>query len=433
MAASSARTALIRFGTLAVQIPTSILIARLLGVEGKGVYTLLTVVPWLIAFVMLGGLDTAGTWLLSGWRATLRQIIALDVGILLVSSPLGIMLYLWIAAPQALAGVPAPLVHASALLIPLVLCRFLLFAILLGRERVVPFNLLYLVTSLLVLVLLTVIVGFLGAGTGGAIWAFIGAQALVLPLAAWWIPWRGSRPQRTATEPLSGARFLGKSLAYGLKGHLAGLLVTFNQRFDIFLLGALAGAREVGLYAVAVAVAETVWHVPISIQLNLFPRVSAIGAGEGALKMPRACRMTLLLTLILAVAIAVAGRPAISLLFGRDFLPAYMSLLALLPGVVAVSLAGVFESYFAGVDKRQYQSVSVGIAFTAGLLLCLLLIPRYGALGAAVASSVSYALQMVISLSLYARLAGFSPREFFIPRREDLAALATLAKDLFRS
>jgi len=434
LAVGSARTVLIRFVTLAVQIPASILIARLLGVEGKGIYTLLTVVPWLVAFVVLGGLDTAQTWLLSSRRAGLRQVLMLDVGILLTASPLGILLYLWVAAPRSLAAVPPALVYASALLVPLVIFRFLLLAILLGREKVVRFNLVYLVTSGLVLALMVLALGVMKAGTGGALWAFICAQTLALPLAAWWIPWREAGEVESAgAETLAGGALFRKSLAYGLKGHLAGVLVTFNQRFDIFLLGAMAGAREVGLYAVAVAVAETVWHVPASVQLNLFPRVSAVGAEEGLRKIPRACRMTLLLCLALAVGLAALGRPMVALLFGSDFLPAFAPLAALLPGVVAVSVAGVFESYFAGVDRRQYQSVSVGIAFAAGLVLCLLLIPRYGALGAALASSVSYTLQMAVSLFLYSRLTRLSPREYFVPRREDLVDLAALAREVFRS
>jgi len=107
-------------------------------------------------------------------------------------------------------------------------------------------------------------------------------------------------------------------------------------------------------------------------------------------------------------------------------------LIVLLPGVVAVGLANVFESYFAGVDRRQYQSFSAAWAFALSLVLGVTLIPRYGALGAALASTGSYLLQMVLSISLYRRLGKLSFSDFFVPRLRDLKDLLATFRDLFK-
>ena len=313
------------------------------------------------------------------------------------------------------------------------LSRYFVMAVLLGFERVVKFNLVYLFTSLFVLVFVSILVGFLGYGLTGALAAFLIAQTLVVPLGLAWI--RGSSNAARLTvesEMLEGWPLFRKSLAYGLKGHPAGVLVTFNQRFDIFLLGALAGPREVGLYAVAVAVAEIVWHVPMSVHLNLFPRVAADGADQGAKRLPRATRMTILLSVLVALVLFFFGKTAIRILFGASFLPASSSMLALLPGVVAVSAANVFESYFAGVDRRHYQSFSVAGSFALGLALCLLLIPRYGALGAALASTASYTLQMVVSVGLFRRIGKIDWRDFFLPRIVDIRDLIETFQALFK-
>jgi O-antigen/teichoic acid export membrane protein len=427
LARGSAKTLLLRIITLGIQVPTSILLARLLGVEGKGAYTLLTVVPWLITFVMLGGLDTAQAYLLSGGKARLSSVVKLCVLCVLAITPLAVWVYLRLVAPQVMASLPEYLVLLSCILVPLVLCRYFVLSILLGFEKVIKFNLIYLYTSLAVLLLVVVLVAGLGYGLYGALSGFIAAQTLVIPLGVFWI----RRISRTETRArggklLKGWSFLKKSLSYGLKGHPAGVLATFNQRFDIFLLGALAGPAQVGLYAVAVAVAETIWHVPMSVHLNLFPRVAALGAEEGARRLPRACRMTFLLSASLALALLVFGYMAIGVLYGSSFLPAFPALAVLLPGVLAVSVSNVFESFFAGIDRRHYQSIAVGCAFVLSLGLGLWLIPIYGALGAAIASTASYFVQMAISLLLFTKIKPIRWAEYFVPLRADI-------KDLYRS
>jgi len=433
LARGSAQTLLLRIITLGVQVPTSILLARLLGVEGKGVYTLLTVVPWLVTFVMLGSLNTSQSYLLSGGKVRLRSVLRLSALSVLVISPLAVWVYLRLVVPQAMAGLPESLVMLSCLLIPLVVCRYFVLSILLGFEKVIRFNLVYLYTSLAILLLVVVLVAGLSYGLAGALAGFIAAQTLVIPLGVFWIGRIARENTRTFDrEQLEGLSFLKKSLFYGLKGHPGGVLATFNQRFDIFLLGALAGPAQVGLYAVAVAVAETIWHVPMSVHLNLFPRVAALGAEEGARRLPRALRMTFLLSAALALALLFLGKMLIGVLFGSSFLPAYAALAVLLPGVLAISVSNVFESFFAGIDRRHYQSIAVGCAFVLSLGLGLWLIPVYGALGAGIASTASYILQMAISIALFSRLGQIKWREFLVPRPADLSDLYRLLKELFR-
>ncbi len=431
LAVGSARTLVLRYITLAVQVPTSILLARLLGVEGKGLYTLLTVVPWLTAFVLLMGQDTAQVWLLSSRRSKLGPVLKYCAALLLTVSPLALAAYFWVVAPRVMEGVPGALVVASSLLIPLVVTRYLLLSLILGYERVVRFNFYYLASSLLILLLVVVLVGVQGRGLPGALAAFIAAQAVVIPLGIWWLA-RSAREDKGGAPrgSLSGMELVRRSLAYGIKGHPAGLLTTFNQRFDFFLMGSLSDLSQVGLYAVAVAVAETIWHIPMSIHLNLFPRISAEGGSEGASRLPRAFRMTVLLSLALALLLLGAGRMAIGLLFGEEFLPSFIPLVILLPGVLAVACASVFESYFAGINRRQYQSYSAGCAFALGLALGLWLIPRYGAAGAAAASTASYTLQMIISISLGSRAGARFNREYLAFGIEDIRTLLRVAREL---
>jgi len=140
--------------------------------------------------------------------------------------------------------------------------------------------------------------------------------------------------------------------------------------------------------------------------------------------------MTVALSVALALGLLVFGYPVIGVLYGRAFLPAYRSLVLLLPGVIAMACATVFESYFAAVDRRQYQSYSVALAFALALALGVWLIPIWGAAGAAVASTASYVLQMVVSITLGRSVAARFGREYLAFGASDVRELVGAARDV---
>ena len=434
LSSSSARTFLIRALTIAVQVPTSILVARILGVEGKGLYTLLTVLPWIVSYVVMGGTDTATTYFLSSRRAGLRSLVVQGVALCLLFSAVTVPVYIYLIVPHVFGELSPVLLLVSFALIPLALARYYALSLLLGQEKVSLFNYQYMLSSVLVFALIAIF-GVLNKSLPYILGSFAAGNLLALPFALYWIKRPGGSGQKIiqAGNELRGLGLLKACFSYGWRGHLGGILVTLNQRLDIFILGALSNPREVGLYSVAVALAEVIWHVPMSVHLNFFPRVSALGSAEGAGKLPRAVRMTLLLSSGIAMILLLLGRPVVWLLFGADFIPAVDSLLILLPGVVAAGIAQVFESYFAGVNKRSYQTYSVGMAFVVGVILCIIWIPKYGAFGAAAATTASYFLQLAISANLYRSLGRLDFLAFFLPRRNDLLYLIETVKEIFRS
>jgi O-antigen/teichoic acid export membrane protein len=85
-------------------------------------------------------------------------------------------------------------------------------------------------------------------------------------------------------------------------------------------------------------------------------------------------------------------------LYGPAFVPAIRALQILLLGVVMLSPAKLIVSHLAGVGKSQYVSYLAlsGLALT--LLLDIILIPRYGMMGAAWASAAAYSCSGLLSL-----------------------------------
>ena len=130
--------------------------------------------------------------------------------------------------------------------------------------------------------------------------------------------------------------------------------------------------------------------------------------------------------LILCALLAAGRQLALRIFFGASFVAASPALLALLPGILAMSIQLVLGSALSGRGRPLPVTVGAALAFVVNVVLNLLWIPRYGIVGASLASSVSYAVVTLVVIVAYLRITGSRLRDALVLRREDLAKLAGL-------
>jgi len=179
--------------------------------------------------------------------------------------------------------------------------------------------------------------------------------------------------------------------AYGARGQLGNMLWLTNLRFDFVLLGALAGPAALGIYAVASKFAELMRLAPTAINYVLYPRFANLGSEratlEGRRLLPQATALTLLMTPLVAI-IAFVG-PA--LLYGSAFRGAVAPAVIIILGLSIEGAAAVSSAYLLGVGRPGLNSIGMGVGATITVTLDLILIPKYGALGGAITSAITYA------------------------------------------
>jgi len=157
-------------------------------------------------------------------------------------------------------------------------------------------------------------------------------------------------------------------------------------------------ATQLGLYALAVVISEALWQIPGAASLALFPRTARTvdrGATEFTCQL---MHQILVIAAVLAAAIALGSWVFVPLVFGQRFRPSVAVVWILLPGTLALSLGRVGVSDLAGRGKNGYSSVFSITALIVTVLLDLLLIPRMGIWGAAVASSAAYSTNALLIL-----------------------------------
>lgn len=403
--------------SLALGIATSVIIARLLGPEGKGLYTLAALLPALIiAFTNLGA-GPATTYHAAQRQYPLPQILGNGLLLGLALAGAGVAAGLLIAAfgqEAILPGVRTQYLLLALCIIPGSLLCALVQHVLLGLQNFRHYNLATCAHAALFLTFVAASFWLVEASVVTALVASATSWLATLALVLRWAYKASGGLSLQVNRP-----YLKSATGYGIKAHLGNVLTFFNYRIDMFLVNGFLNPAAVGFYSVAVGIAERLWLLSQSAGTVLFPRVAANDAGQKGNLTPLVTRTVLVMTACAAVLVLVVARPLIALLYSTSFLPAVGALQALLVGVVALSGARVLANDIAGRGRPMVNTYIALLTLAMNVGLNLLWIPRYGIIGAAWASTASYAVSLVVRAVVYTRISGKRIQALFVPQRGD--------------
>jgi O-antigen/teichoic acid export membrane protein len=418
-AKETAVTLIARVGGLVVALLTSIVIARALGPEGTGVYTLATLFPLLVLTFTNLGIGPATVYYVAQDKYSLPDVLGNNVILSAIAGTAATLLGLVVAVlfhSYLFPTVPLPYLLLALLLVPVNLFgQHYIIQILLGARRIKEFNAVTVLHKLLLLLLVSLLAVTARLGIGGAIGATV-LSSLLLCLVLY--PWvrRIAGRVRFRLNP----RYIRDALSYGLKAHLGNIVGFLNYRVEVFMLGIFLPVSAVGFYAVAVGLAERLWFLSESASLVLFPTVSAEKDEQSRKTFtPLVSRSILLITAIGAAFLFLVSQWAILLLYSAEYLPAVHLFQILLPGIVFLSAGRILANDIAGRGKPLLNTYVGVTGITMQVLLNLAWIPRFGATGAAWATTISYGISSIVRLWIYMRLSGNSLAVVVVPQTSD--------------
>ena len=176
---------------------------------------------------------------------------------------------------------------------------------------------------------------------------------------------------------------------------LSGIAVTFNSKMDQIMLGQIVGSEVLGIYSVAVRISEVWYTVPIIIVSSVFPAVYQSKKKSNfqyVRRMQHLYNILVYITAGVAIITTFASTLVINTMFGETFEKSGNILVIHIWTAVFVSL-GVSSGKWLIAENLQLLALKrnlYGAAFNFGLNW--LLIPRFQAVGAAIASLVSNAI-----------------------------------------
>jgi O-antigen/teichoic acid export membrane protein len=228
---------------------------------------------------------------------------------------------------------------------------------------------------------------------------------------------------RTRPALWSGGGLLRPAISFSLLGYFAELLNQLNYRLDIWILGDMRDMGELGLYAVAVGVAQFFFMVPEPIARVLQPHLVSDDQ-EGLLeKFKLYSRLCISLVLVGGGGAVLVSEWVFPLVYGELFRPSAAAFRLLMPGIVFASVSKMLVLLVVRTGKIKYNVLASGAGLVVTLVFDLLLIPKHGLLGAAVASTLAYFTVMaVVAMVVFLRL-GVPFGNYFILTPKDVSRL----------
>jgi len=203
----------------------------------------------------------------------------------------------------------------------------------------------------------------------------------------------------------------------GFRGFISAIAGLLLYRLDLFFVGYFLSFRAVGIYSIALFGAEMITKIPYWSSSILKPMVASNEDGhtrKTVYLFYSLVIIALLLGLFLILVLAIFPN-FISNLIGKDFAGVEVCLLLLLPRVIMQSGAAALAANLAGKGFPLYHPVGNITALLCLIPLDIILIPRLGINGAALANSIAFVACFVVYYIGYQKynedsiLAGLKP------------------------
>lgn len=189
---------------------------------------------------------------------------------------------------------------------------------------------------------------------------------------------------------------------FGFYVVIASSIGVINAQIDSLAIGYFMNGVDVGNYAVAMILIQGILLLPSAIQQVTSPAMAEYYGKRNYQNiknlMENVMLKTLLITIFLSGLLALFGRYVISFFFTDEFLPAYKPLLILLIGYSIQAPMISIGGWLASVGKVEMIFKISLFCVLINMILNVILIPRFGIIGAAIATSFSLVISVIISL-----------------------------------
>ena len=385
----------VKLATSAIVLPV---LARFLGIEGYGQYAYYLAVLLLASqFANVGMMQTMTKRIaerpedLPWCRAVARTGALINgAGVLCVGLEAGLLV--WRTASQGTAAVPIALAVVGVLLFDQVwfYARGVLHGLRHEERAAIPGIIGVLMAGLFGVLAATNGMGVVGVFTGLLVADLYVAVACLRAVerALGETPQDGANGHAPVVPPTL--------LQFGFSAMVFSVLNMALCSLDIILVRHLAGEAQAGLYAAAVQWSQFVWFIPIAVEgvmLQATARFWAEGRVEEVTNLvSRLMRYVMLGTACLLMLVFVLGDRIVTVYFGPQFVEAAVGLRLLVPGAFGYALARVLWPVIqaGGGGASLIRVLLVTVLVDVGL--CGVLIPQWGAAGAAAGTSLSFAL-----------------------------------------
>ena len=394
--AATVQTLAVNILILGLNLGTGIITARTLGPEGRGAQAAMQMWPQLFAIALTLGLPTALLYNLRRYPEKGSQLfsaaLVIGTGMGLLATLVGVVFI-----PFWLDEYSPEVVRAAQWLMlssPLILLINAFYSVLKVRGEFTAFNALRCSMPVLTLLILASLWMFYRLTPFSAALAYI---VPFVPVFLWttFRLWKAYRP---------GVRRIRESFRlltfYGIRSYGVDLLGGIVAgRLDRILVVGLLSPTAMGLYVVAVSLARTLDSFPAAVAQVVLPKSASRPVEEVVAMVGRGLRVSTTISVVAALALAILGPLLLKVIYGQEFSNAVPVFRILLAEVVLSGATWILAQAFMASNRPGVTSIMQGVGTGLTVPLLLVLVPRYGLVGAGLAMLSATTVRFVFAIA----------------------------------
>ncbi len=196
---------------------------------------------------------------------------------------------------------------------------------------------------------------------------------------------------------------------------LAGVIGRLYAYSDSLLMSKMVSPLELGLWSVPYKTTFAFQFIPVALAASLYPVISSLFLTEpgkiGEL-ITKAYRYLFTIIFPLAIGLGVLARPVIVAFYGIKYTPAIPVLQILLAGLVFIFLTLINGALFNAVGRQKTQTLLITMALVINVALNLIMLPRFGIRGAALAAFISNLMLWLVGFIAIVKIISFPFKDF---------------------
>jgi O-antigen/teichoic acid export membrane protein len=399
---------------------SALVVTRALGPVGRAQYALplaLAGAVWVLTNLTL---EIAAGRLLARREAKLQQLLPTlslsFISLSLLAVAISVIVGLTVRS-VLLAGASETMVLLAALTIPFLLASQLAgqLLIVLGRLRAQGLATAFGALPQLAMVAALALMGQLTPerALGAALLGFASTGILLVVMLARDV---GARALLPAFKPA----VLRRLVRVGAVLHPGSIAIQFAPRLDLILVAAFLSAHDVGIYSLALVLADSMLLASQALSISAVHRQFADDERDAARFTVDFIRQSLLLTIAVIIAVAPFAYPLILLLYGSAFAASAVPFVILLTATAATAIEAPCRILLVRIASPFLISGLVCVSLVVNAALTIVLIQFLSIVGAALASVAAFWGLALAMLWAVRTESGNSVRAVFaLPTRED--------------
>jgi O-antigen/teichoic acid export membrane protein len=375
---------------------TSIITARYIGPEGNGIIAALLVYPSLFMSIGSLGIRQSTTYFLGKGIYSEEKIKTAITQIWAFTTVFSTVVCYFLMRYFSSSGTNLFWVTLALLPIPFSLFNTYNSGIFLGKNDIQTFNKINWIPSLIAFLGTVGFVVGLKLDIAGAMMASIGGALFMSAVLLF------KNKFINAFSFQFDWKIIKAMLSLGIVYAISLLVINLNYQSDIILLDKLSTPFELGIYSKGSGITQYLWQIPMLLSTIVFAR-SAVSKNDIQFshKVAQLLRISIILIGLASLVLVLFSELIIVGMYGEKFRGSISVLNFLLPGVLILTLFKVMNMDLAGKGKPWIAMQAMLPALILNIIFNFVFIPKYGANGAALSSTISYAIAGLLFLWFY--------------------------------